>query len=49
MIKISRAHGLELMLIPQAVVPAVDALLLPDGAEEDLPAFVVSADGEANG
>jgi transcriptional regulator with XRE-family HTH domain len=49
LINISRALGLELMLIPQAVVPAVDALLLPDGAEEDLPAFVVSADGEANG
>jgi transcriptional regulator with XRE-family HTH domain len=48
LINISRALGLELMLIPQAMVPAVDALLQPDGAEDDLPAFVVSPDGDAN-
>jgi len=48
LINIGRALGLELMLIPQAIVPAVDALLKPDGDEDDLPAFVVSPDGDAN-
>ncbi|MDH6266005.1 transcriptional regulator with XRE-family HTH domain [Rhizobium sp. SG_E_25_P2] len=48
LINIGRALGLELMLIPQAMVPAVNALLRPDGAEDDLPAFVVSPDGDAN-
>ena len=48
LINIGRALGLELMLIPQAMVPAVDALLQPYGAEDDLPAFAVSADGNAN-
>ncbi|NEI51141.1 helix-turn-helix domain-containing protein [Rhizobium leguminosarum] len=48
LINISRALGLELMLIPQAMIPAVDAVLQPDGAEDDLPAFMASADGDAN-
>jgi transcriptional regulator with XRE-family HTH domain len=47
LINISRALGLELMLIPQAIVPAVDALLRPHD-DDDLPAFVVSADGDGN-
>jgi hypothetical protein len=34
LINISRALGLELMLVAQATVPAVDALLLSDCAEE---------------
>ncbi len=48
LINIGRALGLELMLIPQAMVPAVDALLQPAGDEDDLPAFVVRPDGDAN-
>ncbi|SMD19340.1 helix-turn-helix domain-containing protein [Rhizobium sp. RU36D] len=48
LINIGRALGLELMLIPQVVVPAVEALLQPVGAEDDLPAFVASPDGEGN-
>ncbi|MGV2068431.1 helix-turn-helix domain-containing protein [Agrobacterium sp. 22-226-1] len=48
LINIGRALGLELMLIPQAMVPAVEALLQPGGAEDDLPAFVASPDGEGN-
>lgn len=48
LINIGRALGLELMLIPQAMIPAVDALLQPDGAEDDLPAFVVNPDGDAD-
>ena len=48
LINIGRALGLELMLIPQAMVPAVDALLQPGGAEDDLPAFVARPDGDGN-
>jgi transcriptional regulator with XRE-family HTH domain len=48
LINISRALGLELMLIPQAIVPTVDALLRPHDDDDDLPAFVVSADSDAN-
>ncbi|MBB4008095.1 helix-turn-helix domain-containing protein [Allorhizobium taibaishanense] len=48
LINIGRALGLELMLIPQAIVPAVEALLQPVGAEDDLPAFVASPDGDGN-
>jgi transcriptional regulator with XRE-family HTH domain len=48
LINISRALGLELMLIPQAIVPAVDALLRPHDDDDDLPAFVVSDDGDGN-
>ncbi len=40
LINIARALGLELMLIPQAMVPAVDALLRPHDDLDDLPAFM---------
>ncbi len=46
LINIARALGLELMLIPQAMVPAVDALLRPHDDLDDLPAFVANPDGE---
>lgn len=45
LINISRALGMELMLIPQSMIPAVNALLQLDNADDDLPAFVVSPDG----
>lgn len=48
LINIARALGLELMLIPQAMVPAVDALLRPHDEDDDLPAFVANPDGGAN-
>ncbi|WP_440408482.1 helix-turn-helix domain-containing protein [Neorhizobium petrolearium] len=48
LINIARALGLELMLIPQAMVPAVDALLQPHDDEDDLPAFATSPDGDAD-
>ncbi|WP_407071715.1 helix-turn-helix transcriptional regulator [Rhizobium sp. LCM 4573] len=48
LINIARALRLELMLIPQAMVPAVDALLQPHDGDDDLPAFVASPDGGAN-
>ncbi|KXF78206.1 transcriptional regulator [Paramesorhizobium deserti] len=48
LINIARALGLELMLIPQAMVPAVDALLQPHDDDDDLPAFIASPDGDAD-
>jgi transcriptional regulator with XRE-family HTH domain len=46
LINIARALGLELMIIPQAAVPAVDALLQPNNDDDDLPAFVVSPESD---
>lgn len=48
LINIARALGFELMLIPQAMVPAVDALLQPHDDGDDLPAFFASPDGDAD-
>jgi transcriptional regulator with XRE-family HTH domain len=48
LINIGRALGLELMLIPQAMVPAVDALLQPHDDLDDLPAFVARPEGDEN-
>lgn len=45
LINIARALGLELMLIPQAMVPAVDALLRPHDDLDDLPAFMAHPNG----
>ncbi|THV12293.1 helix-turn-helix domain-containing protein [Rhizobium rhizophilum] len=44
LINIARALGLELMLIPQTILPAVDALLRHDHDLDDLPAFAVNPD-----
>src|SRR5690554_5553580 len=38
LINIARALGLEMMLVPQTMVPAIEALLHPE-TEEDRPAF----------
>ncbi|MEX4010433.1 helix-turn-helix transcriptional regulator [Neoaquamicrobium sediminum] len=43
LINIARALGLEMMLIPQSMVPAVNSLLRPHD-DDDLPAFVTQAD-----
>ena len=48
MINIARALGLELMLIPQAMVPAVDALLRPHDDLDDLPAFMAHSDDDGD-
>jgi transcriptional regulator with XRE-family HTH domain len=48
LINIARALGLELMLIPQAMVPAVDALLRPHDDVDDLPAFMARPGGDEN-
>jgi transcriptional regulator with XRE-family HTH domain len=47
LINIARALGLEIMLIPQAMVPAVDALLRPND-DDDLPAFTSRPDGDTD-
>lgn len=48
LINIARALGLELRLIPQAMVPAVDALLRPHDDLDDLPAFIAHPDEDEN-
>jgi transcriptional regulator with XRE-family HTH domain len=48
LINIARALGLEMMLIPQAMVPAVDALLRPHD-DDDIPAFISSPEGATHG
>lgn len=48
LINVARALGLELMLVPQPLVPAIRAFLRPhDG--DDLPAFVVQAEDGRRG
>ncbi len=39
LVNIARALGLEMMLVPQAMVPAIETLLRPE-AEDDRPAFL---------
>jgi transcriptional regulator with XRE-family HTH domain len=48
LINIGRALGLEMMLIPQTMVPAVQALLRPH-ADDDFPAFVSRPDDSDHG
>ncbi|MCZ7450996.1 helix-turn-helix domain-containing protein [Agrobacterium rhizogenes] len=48
LINIARALGLELMLVPQEIVPAVDALLRPHEDLDDIPAFIAHPDGDEN-
>jgi transcriptional regulator with XRE-family HTH domain len=48
LINIGRALGLEMMLIPQTMVPAVQALLRPHD-DDDLPAFVSRPDDSDHG
>lgn len=48
LINIARALGLELRFIPQAMVPAVDALLRPHDDLDDLPAFIAHPDEDEN-
>lgn len=48
LVNIARALGLELMLVPQALVPAVNSLLRPQDDLDDLPAFVAHPDEDEN-
>jgi transcriptional regulator with XRE-family HTH domain len=43
LMNITRALGLEMMLIPHSMVPAVKSLLRPQG-DDDFPAFVSEPD-----
>jgi len=43
LMNVSRAVGLEIMLVPQAMVPAVLALVRPHD-DDDLPAFAAQPD-----
>ncbi len=45
LINVARALGLEMMLVPQAMVPAVEAFLRPD-TDEDEPAFTPRPDSD---
>ena len=45
LINVARALGLEMMLVPQAMVPAIEALLSPQ-SEDDRPAFSPQAEGD---
>ena len=48
LINIARTLSLELMFVPQAMVPAVDALLQPHDDDDDMPAFIPSTEGDAD-
>lgn len=48
LINIARALGLELMLVPQALVPAVHSMLRPQDDLDDLPAFIAHPDEDEN-
>lgn len=48
LVNIARALGMEVMLIPQAIVPAVEALLRPND-DDDLPAFSPRPDDNDHG
>ena len=45
LMNIARALGLEMMLVPQAMVPAVQALLRPHD-DDDVPAFAPQPDDD---
>jgi transcriptional regulator with XRE-family HTH domain len=43
LVNIARALGMEMMLVPQRMVPAIEAMLRP-AADDDRPAFVAEPD-----
>lgn len=45
LVNVARALGLDMMLVPGAMVPAVQALLRPHD-DDDLPAFVPQPDDD---
>lgn len=48
LMNIARALGLEMMLIPQSMIPAVKSLLRPHD-DDDIPAFVPQAEEDDRG
>jgi transcriptional regulator with XRE-family HTH domain len=45
LVNIARALGMEMMLVPQRMVPAIEAMLRP-AADDDRPAFVPEPDDD---
>ncbi|KRR02244.1 transcriptional regulator [Bradyrhizobium jicamae] len=46
LVNVARALGMEMMLIPQAMVPAIQSMLQPAIEDDDCPAFKSDAEGE---
>jgi transcriptional regulator with XRE-family HTH domain len=46
LVNVARALGMEMMLIPQALVPAIQSMLQPAADDDDRPAFTSDAEEE---
>jgi transcriptional regulator with XRE-family HTH domain len=46
LVNVARALGMEMMLIPQAMVPAVHSMLQPADNDDDRPEFTSDVDDE---
>ena len=46
LVNVARALGMEMMLIPQAMVPAVQSMLEPADGDDDRPAFTSEVEAE---
>jgi transcriptional regulator with XRE-family HTH domain len=46
LVNVARALGMEMMLIPQAMVPAVQSMLQPTDNDDDRPAFTSDVEEE---
>lgn len=46
LVNVARALGMEMMLIPQAMVPAVQSMLQPADRDDDRPAFTSDVEDE---
>ena len=46
LVNVARALGMEMMLIPQAMVPAIQSMLQPAADDDDRPAFTSDAEEE---
>jgi transcriptional regulator with XRE-family HTH domain len=46
LVNVARALGMEMMLIPQAIVPAVQSMLQPADNDDDRPAFTSDVEEE---
>jgi transcriptional regulator with XRE-family HTH domain len=49
LVNVARALGMEMMLIPQAVVPAIQSMLQPTADDDDRPAFTSDVEEEEGG
>ncbi|XSC42881.1 helix-turn-helix domain-containing protein [Bradyrhizobium sp. RDT10] len=46
LVNVARALGMEMMLIPQAMVPAIQSMLQPATDDDDRPAFTSDVEEE---